>query len=235
MSATRTSRWPSGATEKRYRMGAEINLGEPPLTVMDRILATFSGRLVESGGIYKVYAGGIGASVYSFTDADVIITEPLTGKMFPSREEICNTITGSYCEPDNGGQMKAYSKRTKAEYVANDNGEPLSKQMDFDYVRGNTQAQRLALHALNDNRRFMTKTIALPTLGRKLEPGDVVNWSDSVRFGFTNKKFIIGDVTMTNRGVVLAVLREADATDADWSVGDEKPLHGRRLWRHRPG
>ena len=191
-----------GGTEKRYRMGAEIDLAEPPLSVMDRVLASFSGRLVESGGIYKLYAGGIGASVYSFGDDDVIVTEPLSGKMFPSREDICNTITGSYCEPDNGGQMKAYKKRTDAGYVADDNGELRSKEMNFDYVRNNRQAQRLAKHALNDNRRFMTKVAAFPSLARKLEPGDTVNWSDSARFGFANKKFIIGDVTLTNRGVV---------------------------------
>jgi hypothetical protein len=214
----------AGGTQKRYRMGAEINLGEAPLSVMDRILAACSGRLVESGGIYKVYAGGIGASVYSFTDDDVIVTEPLNGTMFPSREDICNTITGSYCEPDNGGQMKAYKKRTNAGYVAADNGEPRSTEMSFDYVRDNRQAQRLAKHALNDNRRFMTKTIALPSIGRKLEPGDVVNWSNSVRFGFTNKKFILGDVTLSNDGIVLGMLREADATDADWTTGDEQPF-----------
>lgn len=212
-----------GGTQKRYRMGAEINLGEAPLTVMDRVLATCSGRLVESGGIYKVYAGGIGASVYSFTDDEVIITEPLNGKMFPSREDICNTITGSYCEPNNGGQMKAYKKRTKAEYVDADNGETRSTEMSFDYVRDNRQAQQLAKHALNDNRRFMTKTIALPSIARKLEPGDPVNYSNSARFGFTNKKFILGDVTLSNNGVVLGVLREADATDADWSISDEEP------------
>lgn len=211
-------------TQKRYRMGAEIDLSEEPLTVIDRILATCSGRLVESGGVYKIYAGGIGASVYSFSDDTVFVTEPLTGKMFPSREEICNTITGSYCEPDNGGQMKAYKKRSKAEYVTADNDEPRSKEMNFDYVRENRQAQRLALYALNDNRRFMTKVVAFPSVARKLEPGDIVNWSDSVRFGFTNKKFIVGDVTLTNRGVVLCALREADATDADWTTGDEEPF-----------
>jgi hypothetical protein len=213
----------NGDTERRFRMGAEINLGEAPLAVEDRILATFSGRLVESGGVYKVYAGGLGASVYSFADDTVVITEPLTGTMFPGREDICNTITGTYCEPQNGGQMKAYRKRTKDEYVANDNGEPRAKQMDFEYVRSNTQAQRLALHALNDNRRFMTKVVAFPSIARKLEPGDPVNWSDSVRFGFDNKKWILGAVTLTNRGVVLCVLREADAADADWSVSDEQP------------
>jgi hypothetical protein len=211
-----------GGTEKRYRMGAEISFSEEPLTVLDRILAACNGRLVESGGIYKVYAGGIGAAVYSFTDDDVVVTEALTGNMFPGREDICNTVTGSYCEPDNGGQMKAYKKRSKSAYVTEDNGEVRSREMSFDYVRNNRQAQRLALHGLNDNRRFMTKVVAFPSVARKLEPGDAVNWSSSARFGFTNKKFIVGDVTLAESGVVSCVLREADAADANWSVSDEE-------------
>jgi hypothetical protein len=211
-----------GGTENRYRMGAEINFSESPLAVLDRILAACNGRLVETGGIYKVYAGGIGASVMSFTDANIVISEGLTGKMFPNREDICNTITGSYCEPDNGGQMKAYKKRTKAAYVTEDNDEVRSREMSFDYVRKNTQAQRLAQHALNDNRRFMTKIVAFWTSARKLEPGDAVNWSSSDRFGFTNKKFIVGDVTIADSGVVVVALREADSSDADWNTSDQQ-------------
>lgn len=211
----------AGGTEKRYRMGAEINFGEPPLAVLDRILATCNGRMVETGGVYKVYAGGIGASVYSFTDGEVIVTEALTGKMFPTRADIANTIAGSYVEPDNGGQTKAYGKRTKAAYVAEDRGEVRAREMNFDYIRNNRQAQRCAMLALNDNRRFMTKVVAFPSVGRKLEPGDVVTWSTSVRFGFSLKKFIVGDVTLSDNGVVLCILREADATDPDWSTSDE--------------
>lgn len=210
----------SGETEKRFRMGAEILLSDEPLTVIERILATCSGRLVESGGIIKVYSGGIGAPVYSITDDDIVITEAMTGKMYPSREDICNEIAGTYIEPDNGGQAKAYKKRTNAEYVANDNGLVRPRQMNFDYVRRNTQAQRLAKHALNDNRRFMTKTGGMPSIARKLEPVDVISWT-SDRFGFTNKKFIVGDVTLSNIGIVVPILREVDASDADWVVSDE--------------
>ena len=214
----------AGGTEKRYRVGGELSFSETPLDVVDRLLASCAGRMVESGGIYKVTAGGIGASVYSFTDDDVVISEEATGQMFPAREDICNTITGTYVEPDNGGQTTAYKKRTNATYIAEDNGEERSKAMDFDYVRNNRQGQRLALHALNDNRRFMTKVISFPSIARKLEPGDTVNWSTSDRFGFSSKKFITGDVTLNDNGIVTAMLREVDATDADWTTGNENPF-----------
>lgn len=212
-----------GGSIKWSRMGAEIDVSEEPWTVIERMLKACDGRIVESGGKFKVYVGGIGASVYSFTDDDVILSEDLSGRTFPTRDQIANTVNGTYIEPDNAGEAKAYKPRTKAEYVAED-GDVRKTTLDFDYVRDNRQAQRLAELALNDNRRFRTFSVAFWTQARKLEPCDVVSWT-SERFQFTNKKFILGDVVLREDGIVVANLREADANDANWNaLTDENPF-----------
>lgn len=211
----------NGGTQKRYRVGGEIDLSEEPWTVIERLLKACNGRIVESGGVFKVYAGGIGASVFSFTDDDVLVSEALSGSFFPARDEIANTIVGSYVEPDNAGEAKAYRSRSSVAYIAEDGGEVRKQSFDLEYVRDNRRAQWLAKLALNDNRRFRTFVVAFWTAARKLEPCDVVSWT-SERFGFTNKKFIVGDVTLRDDGVVIANLREADANDANWSTADEE-------------
>lgn len=217
-----------GGTEKRYRVGGEVEMSEEPWAVAERLLKACNGRIVESGGIYKVYCGGIGAAVFSFTDDNIVISEELTGSLFPAREDIANTITGTYVEPDNAGRQKAFKPRFQADLIADDGGER-KVGMDFEYVRSNTQAQRLAKLALKDNRRFRTFTVAFWTEARKIEPGDVVNWT-SFRFGFENKKFIVGDVKLQRDGVVFLSLREADPTDADWELTDQNifkiPVYG---------
>lgn len=210
----------AGGTEKRYRVGGEVALNEEPWSVIERLLKACNGRIVESGGVFKIYCGGIGASVFSFTDDDVIVSESLSGRHFPQREDIANTITGTYVEPDNAGEAKAYKSRSKAAYVTEDGGEERRIALDFEYVRNNRQAQRLALLSLNDNRRFRTFVVAFGSSARKLEPCDVVSWT-SDRFGFTAKKFIVGDVTLRDDGIVVVNLREADSSDADWTTGDE--------------
>lgn len=211
-----------GGTIKRYRMGAEIDLSEEPWTVIERCLKACNGRLVESGGVYKIYVGGIGASVFSFTDDDIIVApQELTGRLFPNREEIANTVTGTYTEPDSGGEAKAFKARFNQDYIDAD-GDVRKTAIDFEYCRDNRQAQRLARLALNDNRRFRTFVVAFWTQARKLEPCDVVSWT-STRFGFENKKFIVGDVTLKDDGIVILNLREADATDADWDTSYEDP------------
>lgn len=213
----------NGDNQKRYRMGAEINLTEAPLSVMDRILATCAGKLVKTGGIYKVYAGGIGASVFSFTDDDIIISEQVVDNVFPTRDGIVNTITPVYTEPSNGWQDKTARKRTKQEYIDADRGEERNRDMQLEYVLENQQAQRVGAQALKDNRRFRTFNLALSSVGRKLEPIDTASWS-SEKYQFSNKKFILGDVQLDRRGLTFLTIREADPTDADWSPDDEDPF-----------
>lgn len=212
-----------GGTLKYARTGAEIDVSEEPWTVIERLLKSCNGRIVESGGKFKVYVGGIGASVYSFTDDDVILSEELTGKIFPTRDQIANTVNGTYVEPANAGEAKAYKPRTKNSFVEED-GDVRKMTLDFDYVRDNRQAQRVARLALMDNRRFRTFSVAFWSQARKLEPCDVVSWT-SDRYQFTDKKFIVGDTVLRDDGIVVLNLREADATDADWNpITDEDPF-----------
>lgn len=208
-----------GGTQKRYRMGAEIDVSEEPWTVIERMLKACNGRIVESGGKFKVYVGGIGASVYSFTDDEVILSEEMTGRVFPTRDQIANTVNGTYVEPNNAGETKAYKAKSIAALVTED-GDVRKTTLDFDYVRDNRQAQRLARLSLLDNRRFRTFAVAFWSQARKIEPCDVVSWT-SERFQFTDKKFIVGDVVLRDDGVVILNLREADASDSDWTVSNE--------------
>lgn len=212
-----------GGTIKWARQGAEIDVSEEPWAVIERMLKASNGRIVESGGKFKVYVGGIGASVYSFTDNDTIISEELTGQLFPTRDSIANTVNGTYVEPENAGEAKAYKPRTKSEYVEQD-GDVRKTTMDFDYVRDNRQAQRMALLALKDNRRFRTFSVAFWSQARKLEPCDVISWT-SDKYQFTAKKFIVGDVVLRDDGIVIVNVREADANDANWTpITDEDPF-----------
>lgn len=211
----------SGSTEKRFRIGAEVAVSEEPLSVIDRFKAACNGRIVESGGIVKFYSGGIGASVASFTDEEVIISEEQTGELLAGYQNTVNTISGTYVEPANGGQAKAYKSRTNADYVDAD-GEQLVGEFSSDCVRSNTQMQRLATAALKEARRVITWTLVLGPWARKLEPCDVVTW-DSDKHGYTTKKFIVGDVTLLPGGLVGVVLREAEVGDTDWNVADEEP------------
>ncbi|MBB1247467.1 phage tail protein [Rhizobium sp. G21] len=211
-----------GGTIKRGAAGAEVSLDEEPLTVIERLLASAGYRMVISGGVMKLASMAAGASVMSFTDADVVVTEEATQRLFPAREDIANVITGTYTSPDDAGEPKPFRERSRAAYVAEDGGERRARELNLPYVRHGVQAQKLASLALNDNRRFRSHVVYLPSIARKLEPGDAVTFT-SDDYSYSAKKFLLGDVVLNDDGLVSAAIREADATDADFPTSDQQP------------
>jgi hypothetical protein len=210
----------AGGTEKRFECGGEIDLTERVGNVLDRLLACMSGRVVEDGGVSRLYAGGIGASVLSFTDDDIIATEQEDGEDGPDPDAVFNTVTGTYTEPDDGGQLAAFRKKADADALARD-GEELTRALDLPYVRNNRQAQRLARKAAREGQRWLVRGIVLPPWARGLRPCKVVSWTSAAR-GWSAKKFICGDVTPMKNGNVHVKLREADPADDDHSTADEE-------------
>ena len=210
----------AGGTEAQFAIGAEIRVNEKPADVLDRIDACSLGRSAEMGGIYKTYCGAPGASVISLTDDDIVATEPKSAGLFPGHEAWVNTVRANYIRPGNMWQPKAIAARTDAALVAADGGQSLEKAVQFDYLTSASRVQRIAEAMLRDGRRFVSHIVAAPPWARKVEQFDVVSWT-SARFGYTAKKFMVGEVNRSRNGVVIWTLREVDPADHGWATGDE--------------
>lgn len=208
-----------GGTEKRFEGGGEIDLSGRVTDALNKLLIGMNGRVTEDGGISKLFVGPIGASVLSITDGDLIVTERREGDECPHPDDIFNIVTGTYIEPGDAGETASFRKKTDADALARD-GVEITKPLDLPWVRSNTQAQRLAKLALKEGQRWRKRAIVLPPYARKLRPCDVITWT-SEKEGWSNKKFICGDVTIRKNGLVQVRLTEADASDGDWTVDDE--------------
>lgn len=211
----------AGGSETKYQIGAEIRLADKPLDVKDRIDMSCSGRSAECGGIYKTFVGAIGASVYSFTDDSVIVSDDRSAMLFPGHDQWVNTIRASYIRPGDLWQPKQIKARTDSAFVTADNDQVLEKTVAFDMVTSSGQAQRLAEVMLNEARQFKTHIVALPPSARKIEPLDVVSWT-SARYGYSSKKFVVGEVNRSRGGIIVATLREADAANFNWTAGTDE-------------
>lgn len=209
-----------GGTEKQFEAGGEIDISGRVSDVLDRLLAVMNGRVVEDGGTSRLYCGAIGASVFSFTDDDIVFTEPEDGEDVPSSDDIFNTVTGTYTEPGDAGQVSAFRKKTNADALARD-GEEITKAIDLSFCRRNSQGQRVAKMMADEGQRWKTRGIVLPPFARgKLQPVNVNSWTSDEN-GWSAKKFIDGDVTPMRDGNVQVRLREADPADGGWTTGDE--------------
>lgn len=213
----------AGGTEKQYRCGYEITVDQQPLDAIEGFLDGCSGRMVEVGGYYKLNVGAPPASVYSFTDADIVATEDLSLDPFPGLEATYNGAHASYPEPGEAWAVKDAPPYINPTLEAEDEGRRLLASLTFSTTPYNTQVQRLVRAAVEANRRFRRHVVPLPPETWLLEPGDVVSWT-STREGYANKKFLISAMTGKPGMIQIVSLQEIDPADYDWTPAtDEQP------------
>jgi hypothetical protein len=213
-----------GGTEPQFAGGAEIRLDVQPADMLDELLKGCNGKLAEIGGTYKVRAGAAGAAVFSFTDADILSTEPQTFDPFPSLGQVINHVTAKYVSPAEAWNVKDAPPLQSSALEALDGGRRQSVNVVYNVVTSGTRVQRLMKSARDEQRAFRRHALPMPPEAFVLEPLDVVSWS-STRNGYVNKTFeIVSADDLPNLNMALAV-RELDPNAYDWHAAtDEQPV-----------
>ncbi|KQS74521.1 phage tail protein [Rhizobium sp. Leaf383] len=202
-----------------------------PLEVIDSLRAACNGRIAEVGGSFKIQVGAFGAAVFSFTDADIIVTKGQSFEPFPTLDDTINQINISYPNPDekwgskDGPALTATQVNdpvTGKSLFEVDGNRVLAADVQFPAVPFDRQAQRLRRAMIKEERRFRTHRFYLPPEAWVLEPNDVLSWS-SDRNGYDNKRFIVTDIQGEATMNQLVTIREMDPADYDWSADFELP------------
>lgn len=212
-----------GTSSAQFRGGFEITGDLKPTDVLEEFRKGMNGRLVDSAGQLKIKAGAHGASIFAFTDDDIIVTEAQGFDPFPPLDQTVNGISATYPEPEEQWAAKDAPTLTNDAHRARDRGHSLMASLQYRAVPYKRQVQRLMRAALKEERRFRTHQIWLPPEAYGLEPGiDTVAWT-SEHNGYSAKKFLVieieGDPTMNQ----LVTLQEIDPSDYDWSSEFERP------------
>lgn len=206
--------------EKAYRAGANISVDVLPIDAINDLLNGCSGRMAEVGGFFKAIVGVPGASVFSFSDNEVIITKGQSYEPFPNLNETFNGITAQYPEPLERWETKDAPARYMPDLEAEDGNRRLASGVQFPTVPFGTQVQRLMLAMIKEYRRFRIHQFWLPPVAYVLEPNDVVSYT-SAKNGYTNKKFVVLDVEGHASMAQLVTLKEVDPSDYDWNPSDK--------------
>lgn len=211
-----------GATEKQFRCGGEITVDYQPIEACKELDKSCNGRTAELGGIYKTICGAPGLPVYSFTDDDIVISEPQTFDQYPGLEDTYNGVNATYPEPAEAWTTKDAPPRYNSGYEAADSGNRLLADIAYPLVPYSNQVQRLTYAMLEEERRFRKHNGTLSPEAWLIEPLDVVSWT-SARNGYVAKSFLMGamdDLANVNQAVAF---RELDPNDYDWSSDFELP------------
>ena len=224
-----------GGTEPQFRGGFEITGTMEPQAVIQEALKGCAGRMAEIGGLYKILVGVPAASVFSFTDRDVIVSREQGFSPWPSLDDTHNAIRASYPEPALGWVTREAPARTSPDLEADDQGRRLAIDTSYEMVFSVTQVQRLMEAAIREARRWRRHTIALPPEASELEPLDVVSWT-STSNSYTAKKLIVTDMDDEPTYLATVSLQEIDPADYDYDAEtDELPYSVGTLTPSRPG
>lgn len=210
----------AGGTEKRYRLSAVFDTSMTNRDIIETILASCAGELIESCGIYRPMVGVAQSSVASITDADLIVTQPFQSDAKRPRTELFNAVYGSYSDPNNGFNEAPLPNRTSSDDEAEDGGLRLPQTLDLACVTSRTQAQRIMEIARKRARRQLIVSCTLRARWFTLEPGDWITFN-SDRRGYTDRVFEIQTIKVNSDLTSDVTMREVDAGIDDWSTSDE--------------
>jgi hypothetical protein len=205
---------PSGL-EATYLTSLEVSVDTEIGTTIESLLTGCQGRLIEAGGIYKIRAGEPGASVFTFSDGDILSTEEQSFTPFFGLADTVNGVSATYPEPDEAWNTKTAPPLYNATYQIEDGARRLMTSVSMDMVYRSSQVQRIMKSALAEARRARRLTFVLPPPAWIIEPGDVVTFT-SDRNGFAAKLFRVDGVADHANLDVTLDLTEVDPADYDW-------------------
>lgn len=209
-----------GGTEPQYRGGYEVSVDDEPASVIEELLKTCSGQLVEIGGVWKVQVGPPPLPVYFFTDGDVLISRDQTLDPFPGLDATWNGVTATYPEPASLWESKEAPPRYDATWEAADGGRRRVASLQLPCCPYAGQVQRLMASYIADERRFRQHQITLPPDAMVLEPLDTLSWTSTAN-GYAGKLFEVSGMVDSVMTLCQALrMRERDPADYDWSGGD---------------
>ncbi|GHC61672.1 phage tail protein [Limoniibacter endophyticus] len=218
---------PGGGTEVQYQSGLEIQVNAQLADAIEALATACQGRLIETGGTYKMRLGAPDLPVASFTDGDILSTESQSFTPFFGLADTINGIAATYPDPAEGWNAKAAPSLFRPDLEIKAGNRRLMADVSLGAVYRPTQVQRLMKSALEEAQRARRHTFSLPPHFWTLEPGDYVEWT-SVRNGYVTKLFRVdGIVDKANLDVVVD-LTEVDPSDYNWNPSTDytTPVYG---------
>lgn len=216
----------AGGTESRYTANGTFNVDAEPQRVLELMLASMSGKLVNIGGRWHLYAGVYDAPTLSLSDDD--LAGGMRIQSLVSRRDNANGAKGTFTDPNSSWQPTDFPPVASNQYKTEDGGERVWRDMDLSpFVTSGTQAQRLAKIELLRTRQGLTIIAPFKLKAFRAATGRTISYTSS-HLGLSSKAFEVGEsrFIFAEDGSLAVELsmRETASSIFDWSTNDESPV-----------
>jgi len=216
--------------ENRYYCDGVIDTANSPQEILQELLTSCGGRLVYSGGKWRLYVAAWDAPTLSFDEGDLVA--PIKVRTRVSAREAFSAIKGVYVSPENLWVASDYPAiKSEAQRAALGLAAHRYKDHDLPFTTSPTMAQRLAKIELLKARQPITVEAVFNLSAFRFQAGDTIMLSNT-RFGWTDKEFECVEWALAvqqDQGgnpalVVQVMLRETVSTIYDWSTSEEQAV-----------
>ena len=216
----------AGGNENRYTVNAVIERSMPPSRVIDELIANMAGRLVYTGGTWRLLAGKFVAPTLTF-DEDDLLGEIRWGKGRP-RRDLVNGVRGQFISPAHTWRRTDYPAFVSSARRAEDDGEPFWRGTDRPMVTSPATCQRLGKIDVERSHQPITAELALKLTALEARAGEVIKVTNA-RLGWTDKEFEVETfrLSLTGDSPTIRIdlgVRETVSTIFDWATTEERAL-----------
>lgn len=214
--------------EPRYHGSGVIELDQTPKDIIDDLLTGMAGRLVWTGGRFRMIAGAFTSSVLSLDENDLM--GQLTVRSRHSRRDRFNSVKGLIATPIEVGETTDYPPVIDTGFIEADGGQRIFNDADKPFTDRPSTAQRLAKIDLARHRRELAVEYPTTLRGLMATPGSVVDITNTRR-GWDGKTFEVvdwedftfGEDDPPVQGVKL-FLRETDETVFEFDPNTDETI-----------
>jgi len=174
----------------RYRCSIGFDCAAQHGDNIEALLMSCGGILVTSVGEISMIVGTDQSTVATLTDNDLIVGQPVSYQRRRAMDELVNSVSGTFPNPDNLWSSTSYTTARDAGVVSIDR-RTRDVLMNFNTVPYPKQAGQLAAIYYSENRFEAAAGVTVRPRWQSLEVGDWILWN-SARYG--SRTFMVTDM-----------------------------------------
>jgi len=204
---------PGAATQKRYTLNGRLSTGADPEANMRAIVDAMLGKVSDSGGRYRIFAGSWRAPEFVIAKEDWLKIDAIQTTA-PRNESRFNGVVCYIVNPARNWQRVETYRRFSSTYQSSDGGERIWIETEQPLCTNEYEGQRKADFILRQSRNGIVVAGSLPPRFLKLRMWDNVTL-DFDELGWVSKTFTVSGMRLSPTGSVDVVLTEEQ--ESDWA------------------